>query len=67
MFTHHSRYLQENKKLIEEEIERLKQILATGHSIIDYSAYRYHVGVISGLQRALELSEEAKSIANSDR
>lgn len=67
MFNYHALYLHEYKKLIQEEIERLKMILATGHSIIDYSTYKHHVGVIHGLQKALDLSEEAESIAERDK
>jgi hypothetical protein len=54
----------ELNKLLLSEIERLKENLSNGLSTPDFAAYRHQVGVIEGLRKALELSEEAESIAN---
>jgi hypothetical protein len=54
----------ELNKLLLSEIERLKENLSNGLSTPDFAAYRHQVGFIEGLRKALELSEEAESIAN---
>jgi len=64
MLTFHSLYTEQYKKLIEEELQRLMESLTTNGAITDFSAYKHRVGVIEGLKRALELSEEADAIAN---
>jgi hypothetical protein len=67
MLTYHSLFLHEYKKLIKEEIDRTTDILASGNAILDYAAYKHHVGILRGLYKALELCEEAESSANQDR
>jgi hypothetical protein len=67
MLTYHSLFLHEYKKLIQEEIVRQTEILATGNSILDYAAYKHQVGIIRGLYKAMELCEEADSTANQDK
>lgn len=52
----------ELRKLIEEELERLRDNLANGLSVPDYETYKHQVGKIAGLTTALELCEEAKNI-----
>lgn len=64
MLTFHALYLDQYKKLISEEIERLIESLLNNGAITDFQTYKHHVGVIAGLKRALELSEEADAIAN---
>jgi hypothetical protein len=54
----------ELKKLIQEEIDRLKDNLSNGLSTPDFAAYKNQVGKIAGLTQALELCEEAKTIVN---
>ena len=56
----------ELRKLIEEEIERIKDNLANGLSIQDYESYKHQVGKIAGLNTALELCEETnKTVSKS--
>lgn len=64
MQTFHSLYRSEFKKLIEEEIQRLMENLITNGGIQDFPAFKNTVGVIEGLKKALEYSEEADAIAN---
>lgn len=67
MLTYHSLFLHEYRKLINEEIIRQTEILATGNAILDYAAYKHHVGILRGLYKALELCEEAESSADQDK
>ena len=64
--TYQAYYQYELKKLINEHIERLKESLVSSYQIegFDFSGYRHHVGRIEGLRLALELCEEAESVAN---
>lgn len=64
MLTFHAVYLDQYKKLIDEEIQRLMSVVLTNHAVTDFPAYKHYVGVIEGLRRALEISEEADAIAN---
>ena len=64
MLTFHALYTEQYKKLIDEELQRLMESLTTNGAITDFSAYKHKIGVIEGLRRALELSEEADAIAN---
>jgi hypothetical protein len=64
MLTYQAFYQHELRKLIVGEAERLKENLSVGMSTPDFSAYRHQVGIIDGLRRALELMEEAESVAN---
>jgi hypothetical protein len=64
--TYQAYYQYELKKLINENIDRLKEALVSSYQIegFDFSGYRHHVGRIEGLRMALELCEEAESVAN---
>ena len=64
--TYQAYYQYELKKLINENIERLKEALLTSYHIegFDFSGYRHQVGRIEGLRTALELCEEADAIVN---
>lgn len=64
MLTFHALYTEQYKKLIDEELMRLMESLTTNGAITDFPAYKHRLGVIEGLRRALELSEEADAIAN---
>lgn len=64
MLTYTAFYQHELRKLMLEEIDRLKENVSSGLSTPDFSAYRHQVGVIDGLKQALALMEEAESIAN---
>lgn len=64
MLTFHAKYLHHYKELIEEELQRIMEIVTSNHSITDFSAYKYQVGILDGLKKALELAEEADAIAN---
>lgn len=64
MLTFHAQYLHHYQALIDEELNRLMEILTSNHSITDFPAYKYQLGVLDGLKKALELSQEADAIAN---
>jgi hypothetical protein len=64
MLTFHALYVDQYKKLIEEEILRLLEVVLSNNAIQDFSSYKYRLGVIDGLKKALELAEEADAIAN---
>ncbi len=54
----------ELRKLIEEEIQRIKDNLAGGLAVPDYETYKQQVGKVSGLMSALEMCEEVKTIVS---
>lgn len=62
--TYQAFFQHELEKVIKTEIQRLKDSLVLAHSTFDFAAYKHQVGIIVGLQRALELVEEAEAIAN---
>jgi len=64
--TYQAYYQYELKKLLNEDIERLKENLVSSYQIegFDFSAYRHQVGKIEGLRMALESCEEADAIVN---
>jgi hypothetical protein len=62
--TYSAFYQHELSKLILEEVERRKEQLVTASATFDFPAYRHHVGIIEGLRTALELCDEAESIAH---
>lgn len=58
-------YKHELNKLLNEEIERIRDIVTKSFSpISDFSEYRHHIGLIEGLRKALELCEEAERVIN---
>lgn len=64
MLTYQTFFQHELLKLIDQEVERLKEQLVLGHVALDYPSYKHNVGIIQGLLRAKELCGEAESIAN---
>ena len=64
MLTYQAFFQRELQKLIRAEIERLKDNLVSAHLTFDYPAYKHQVGIINGLQRALELVDETESMTN---
>jgi hypothetical protein len=63
--TYQTYYVHELKKLIKEEIERLTSTITSEYEVVsDYSSYRYHIGQIKGLRKALELCDEAEAVVN---
>lgn len=62
MLTYTAHFQSELEKLIRTEIERMKDTLVMGHASLDHAGYKHNVGIIMGLQRALELVEETESI-----
>jgi hypothetical protein len=64
--TYQAYYQYELKKLINENIERLKEALVSSYQIegFDFSGYRHQVGRVEGLRMALELCDDAEAIAN---
>jgi hypothetical protein len=64
MLTFHALYVDQYQKLIEEEISRLLEVILSNNAIHDFPSYKYRLGVIDGLKKALEISQEADAIAN---
>ena len=65
MQTFNDRLELEFKKLIEQEIEEIKEWMANG-TIMGWEHYKYVTGKIAGFNRALEVLEEAhKALLNS--
>jgi hypothetical protein len=64
MLTYQAFFQHELLKLIDQEVERLKDSLVHGHSALDYPSYKHNVGIIQGLLRAKALCDDAESIAN---
>jgi hypothetical protein len=64
--TYQAYYQYELKKLINENIERLKESLVSSYQIegFDFSSYRHQVGRVEGLRIALDLCEDAEAIVN---
>ena len=54
----------ELKKMIYENIERLKDDLASGMGTQEIQQYREIVGKIAGLRLAIDLCEESELLAN---
>jgi hypothetical protein len=51
MLTVNTQFEHELKKLIEDEIDRIKDILGVGMAVKDYAEYRFHVGQIEALNK----------------
>lgn len=51
MLTGNTQFEFELKKIIDVEIDRIKDILADGSGVTDYAAYRNYVGQIYALRR----------------
>jgi hypothetical protein len=64
MLTNTAHYQNVLAKLLVEEVERLKEVLASGYNseTFDISTYRHYVGKIEGLRLALEYIGEAEAI-----
>ena len=59
MLTHNAQFERELKQLIAQTIEERKDTLSNGLAVVDYPAYKHHVGIIQGLRLALEMCDEA--------
>jgi hypothetical protein len=63
--TYQTYYKHELNKLLEAEIERMTdKVVGSYQSITDFSDYRYHIGVIYGLRKAIELCDDAEAVIN---
>lgn len=62
--TYQTHYQYELTKQIQEEIERLKENMAANGVISDIGEYRYYLGQITGLRKALYLCDEAEAVVN---
>jgi hypothetical protein len=64
--TYQAYYQYELKKLLNAEIERIKETLVSSYQIegFDFSGYRHQVGRVEGLRLALELCDDAEAIVN---
>lgn len=65
MLTYSDLWQHEFKKLIVAELERLTTIITSPMGPKDHAEYKQIVGQVQGLRRAVELSEEAQTIAQS--
>lgn len=59
--TQSSFYQHELRKLIEVEIEVVKQNMSNGH-LPSYEEYKYQVGRVAGMRAAIDLMLEAERI-----
>lgn len=66
MLTYQSHFINELKKLITEEMQRVGDIVVNPNNsaIQDYAQYRFQVGVVQGLRTVLELCDEAEARAD---
>ena len=62
MLTYETAFARELAKLIHEAIISATEIV-TGHSVTDYSDYKYRLGQIDALRAVLESFEEAEDNA----
>jgi hypothetical protein len=63
VITGNTQFEYELRKLIDVEIDRIKDILAMGKAIPDFAEYRYHVGQLDALGRVADsYCEETNSI-----
>ena len=62
MLTYQAHLKQIIESLILEEIEMKKDALITAHNVFQFEDYKFNVGQVIGLQRALELISEAETI-----
>jgi hypothetical protein len=66
--TYQTHYEYELKKLIEQEIQRLTEVVTQENgAVIDYDTYRYHIGQIRGLRTALMLCDEVDAVINGEK
>lgn len=59
--TYQAHYAHLLSKAIQEDIRERTDALVTGHTAFDFPTYKYHVGVVEGLKRALELMIETEN------
>lgn len=65
MLTVNNQFEHELRKLISTEIDRIKDILADGAGVPDFTTYRDYVGQIAGLRRvAHSYCEEVETKMN---
>lgn len=64
MLTHQAYYQSELKKNLRDRIDNMKDSLVTAHAMIDQSDYKFRVGVIYGLQEALDACDEVETELN---
>ena len=66
MLTYNGLYQKELMKLLNLEIERLKENLTSAHRTegFDFSSYKQIVGRIEGLRAALDFCEQAETTVN---
>jgi len=64
MLNYHNLFEIELRKLINDEIDRIKENLSNGLSTVDYADYRHQVGKVIALRTVLERCDEVQSILN---
>lgn len=64
MLTHQSYYKSELIKNLKNRIEDMKDDLVYAHSTIDHSDYKFRVGMIHGLQIALDACDDVETELN---
>lgn len=65
MQTISTRFEHELRKLVQSQIDHLKENLSTGQAAADYAAYQNIIGRIQGLRDTLDLCDEASVICES--
>lgn len=63
MLTYESHFEEKLKRLIEDEVDRLKENLTHSITIPDLAHYKEIVGQIMGLRKAIDLCDEANKLA----
>lgn len=66
MLTYHAKFLYEYRKMMQQEIERIKEYLTVSYMNegFDFPDYRHQVGKVEGLRKALELCDDVESDLN---
>lgn len=67
MLTSSNLFEHELRKLINKEVDRLKENLTNGQAVADFAAYQQIVGQIRGLRACLEFCDEARTICDSKK
>ena len=65
--TYGDEVLREFRQLIRDEISSVTDIIATGTAIASFEDYKKRTGMIYGLEKSLQLLEEARDIVDKRR
>lgn len=62
MLTYNTHLMNQLRKLIQVDIQNKMEDIISSHSAMDFAAFKYQVGIIEGLRKALDFVDEAESI-----